>query len=120
MTIAVTVLGVLVCLAIVAIGTRFLLQPDVATEGFGVVPGDVRALTAIKGVRDITSGVVPAVVLAGAGHTAFGWSLIAVALTPAADMLIVLSRRGSRAVAFGIHGLTAVIVLALGIALVTI
>ncbi len=120
MTVTFTVLGILACLAIAAIGTRFLLQPDVATEGYGVPIGDVRALTAIKGVRDITSGLVPAVVLAAAGTTAFGWSFIAVSLTPFADMLIVLGRGGSKLTAFAIHGLTAVVVLAIGITLVAL
>jgi hypothetical protein len=118
MTITATVLGILACVAIAAIGTRFLLQPTRATSDFGVQPGDARALTAIKGVRDLTSGLVPAVALAAAGQTVFGWTLIAAALTPFGDMLIVLARRGPRATAFGVHGLTALVVLALGVTLV--
>jgi hypothetical protein len=43
-------------IACVAIGSRFLLQPRQATLAFGVAADNLRALTEIKGVRDITSG----------------------------------------------------------------
>jgi hypothetical protein len=110
--------AVLACVAIAAIGLRFLLSPTAATRDFGVQPGDTRALTAIKGVRDITSGVVPMVVWAVAGVPALGWALIAASLTPWADMGIVLARHGKRAAAFSIHGLTAALLVAAGVALI--
>jgi hypothetical protein len=81
-------------------------------------PDDARALTAIKGVRDITSGVVPMVVWAVAGVPALGWALIAASITPWADMGIVLARDGRRTAAFGIHGLTAALLVVAGAALV--
>ena len=59
MTPAAIVFAVLACVTIAAIGLRFLIGPTAATRDFGVQPDDVRALTAIKGVRDITSGVMP-------------------------------------------------------------
>jgi hypothetical protein len=111
------VLAILACGAIAAIGTRFLLTPRPATLDFGVKADDVRALTAIKGVRDITSGVVPLAVLAAAGTTAFGWTLIAAALTPLGDATIVVARGGKLATALGIHGLTAALLLAVGFVL---
>jgi hypothetical protein len=106
MTPAAIVIAVLACIAIAAIGLRFLVAPTAATRDFGVRPGDARALTAIKGVRDITSGVVPMVVWAVAGAPALGWALIAASITPWADTGIVLARQGRRTAAFGIHGLT--------------
>lgn len=105
------------CAAIIAIGCRFLLAPRQATLAFGVAGGNVRALTEIKGVRDITSGAVLLVVWAAAGRTALGWALIAAALTPTADALIVLTNRGRLAVALGIHGLTAGLLVAAGLVL---
>ena len=45
-------------LAIMGIGARFLVRPEAGLAGFGVTAGDERALTAIKGVRDISSGLV--------------------------------------------------------------
>ena len=77
MTAAAIAFAVLVCVAIAAIGVHFLVRPTAATRDFGVRPDDARALTAIKGVRDITSGVVPMVVWAVAGVPALGWALIA-------------------------------------------
>ncbi|MDP9796787.1 hypothetical protein J2S43_005299 [Catenuloplanes nepalensis] len=117
MFVAALVIAILACAAIIAIGIRFLLAPRIAMLGFGVAPDSLRALTAIKGVRDITSGIVPLVVWAAAGHTALGWALVAAALTPAADALIVLRNGGKAATALGIHGVTAVLLLAAGLIL---
>ena len=115
---AAIVFAVFACVAIAAIGVRFLVGPTAATRDFGVQPGDARALTAIKGVRDITSGVVPMVVWAVAGVPALGWALIAASITPWADMGIVLARHGRRTAAFGIHGLTAALLVVAGAVLV--
>jgi hypothetical protein len=111
------VVAVIGCAAIIAIGTRFLLQPRQATLAFGVAADNLRALTEIKGVRDITSGAVLLVVWAAAGRTALGWALVAAALTPAADALIVLTNRGKLAAVLGIHGLTAALLVAAGLVL---
>jgi hypothetical protein len=111
------VIAVIACAAIIAIGARFLLTPRQATLAFGVAPDSLRALTAIKGVRDITSGVVPLVVWAAAGHNALGWALVAAALTPTADAVIVLSNGGKLSTALSIHGLTAVLLVAAGLVL---
>lgn len=118
MTPVAIVFAVLACVTIAAIGLRFLLRPTAATRDFGVRPDDVRALTSIKGVRDITSGVVPMVVWAVAGVPALGWALIAASITPWADMAIVLARGGRPMAAFGIHGLTAALLLVAGAALI--
>ena len=118
MTPVAIVFAVLVSVAIAVIGLRFLVVPDAATRAFGVRPDDARALTAIKGVRDITSGVVPMVVWAVAGVPALGWALIAASITPWGDMGIVLARGGSRTAAFGIHALTAALLVVAGAVLV--
>src|ERR1700736_936289 len=112
MHLAALLIALMACVAIIAIGIRFLLAPRQATLAFGVAADNVRALTEIKGVRDITSGAVLLVVWAAAGRSALGWALIAVALTPTADALIVLTNRGKLAVVLGIHGLTAALLVA--------
>src|SRR3984957_12028301 len=117
MQLAALLVAIIACAAIIALGTRFLLQPRQATLAFGVAADNVRALTEIKGVRDITSGVVLLVVWAAAGRTALGWALIAAALTPTGDAVIVLTNGGKRATAFGIHGLTATLLVAAGLIL---
>ncbi|GAA4184563.1 DUF4267 domain-containing protein [Gryllotalpicola kribbensis] len=117
MAIAALVVAVLACLSILFIGARFVLAPRVALAGFGVPEGRTRALTSIKGVRDITSGVVPLVVLAVAGHEAFGWALIAAAITPIGDAVIVVTNGGSVRQALTVHVATAVVLVAVGIVL---
>lgn len=105
------------CVAIMAIGIRFLLTPPQATLTFGVAADNLRALTEIKGVRDITSGAVLLVVWAAAGRTALGWALIAAAITPTADALIVRTNGGKLSTALGIHGITAGLLVAAGLVL---
>jgi hypothetical protein len=111
------VVALAACAAIIAIGGRFLLAPQKATLAYGVAADNLRALTEIKGVRDITSGVVLLVVWAAAGRTALGWALIAAALTPTADAMIVLTNGGKLSTALGIHGLTAALLVAAGLIL---
>jgi Domain of unknown function (DUF4267) len=117
MQLAALIVAIIACAAIIAIGIRFLLAPRQATLAFGVAADNVRALTEIKGVRDITSGAVLLVVWAAAGRTALGWALIAAALTPTADALIVLTNRGKLSTVLGIHGLTAALLVAAGLVL---
>jgi len=117
MTTAALVILFLACAGILAVGTRFLLAPRVAMAGYGVAPDSLRALTAIKGVRDIASGVVLLVVWATAGHSALGWAMVAAALTPTADALIVVGNGGTLATALGIHALTAALLVAAGLVL---
>jgi len=111
------VVGLGACAAIIVLGIRFLLQPRQATLDFGIAADDLRGLTEIKGARDVTSGVVPLVVWASAGQTTLGWVLVAAALTPTADALIVLTNGGQRSKALGIHGLTAGLLVAAGLVL---
>ncbi len=117
MSLAALLIALIACVAIIAIGIRFLLEPQKATLAFGVAADDLRALTEVKGVRDITSGVVLLVVWAAAGRTALGWALIAAALTPIGDATIVLTNGGRLSTALGIHGVTAGLLVAAGLAL---
>jgi hypothetical protein len=117
MHLAALFLALLASVVIIAIGARFLLAPRPAMLGYGVAPDNLRALTEIKGVRDITSGVVMFVVWAAAGRTALGWALLAVTITPVADAIIVLTNGGKLSTALGIHGITAALLLAAGLVL---
>lgn len=117
MTVAALVVAILGCVFIIFIGGRFLLAPRAALAGFGVAEDRLRALTSIKGVRDITSGVVPLVVLAAADRHAFGWALIAAALTPIGDAVIVRTNGGTLTTALGIHAVTALVLIAAGLTL---
>ncbi len=96
-------------LGIIYVGGRFLLDPAAAAAGFGVAvsPADVGAYFSIKGVRDITSGLVPLALIVAGQRRALGWALLASAFTPLSDAIIVLRNGGAPSIAYGIHGLTA-------------
>ncbi|ACZ83316.1 DUF4267 domain-containing protein [Streptosporangium roseum] len=106
-------LAILLNLFIIFIGLRFLLVPHAAAAGYGVPAkkdGDA-AYLAIKGLRDFSYGVVGLALLAFVGPQAEAWYMLAVALVPLGDTVIVLRHGGTKATAFGIHFATAVIVL---------
>jgi hypothetical protein len=117
MTVVALVVALLGCVFILFIGARFLLAPQVALAGFGVSPDRTRALTSIKGVRDITSGIVPLVVLAVAGPHVFGWALLAAAITPIGDAIIVTTNGGTLRQALSVHGATALVLIVAGLIL---
>lgn len=106
----------LIAAGIVFIGARFIVTPRVAAAGYGV-PLDldrrsVGAYLNVKGVRDIASGLIVVVLMiAGAAHL-LGWVLLAATIIPLADAAIVLANGGSKAIAWGVHGLTAAVMVA--------
>ncbi|GIG00480.1 DUF4267 domain-containing protein [Catellatospora citrea] len=106
-------LAVVLDLFVAFIGVRFLLAPRPAAAGYGVPakPDGDRAYLTVKGVRDLTYGIIGLALIAFVGVRAEAWFMLAVALVPLADTLIVLRNGGTRAAAFGIHFATAVIVL---------
>jgi hypothetical protein len=118
MLIAAVIFAVFACVAIMGLGTGFLVAPRASIVNFGVAPDRLRALTEIKGARDITSGIVPLVVWAAAGRTALGWVFLAAAVTPIADAAIVISNGGRISQALTVHGLTALLMVAAGLILV--
>ncbi|MFB9830622.1 DUF4267 domain-containing protein [Actinoallomurus acaciae] len=106
-------LAIVLNLLILFIGARFLFVPRPAAAGYGVPAkkdGDAAYLT-IKGLRDGGYGLLGLALLAFAGATAEAWFMLVVALVPLGDTVIVLRNGGTKAVAFGIHFATAVIVL---------
>ena len=118
-TIASVVAG-LIGLAIVFIGARFLLAPQTAAAGFGVPyppTGAPSPWLYTKGVRDIASGIFIAVLLVNRAPHPLGAFLVAASLIPVGDAAIVLRSGGTRAAAFGIHGVTAAVMLAASAAL---
>ena len=113
-TIGYLLAGVLAA-AIIFIGARFLVAPRAAAAGYGVVPDvdrpEIRAYLSVKGVRDIATGLfVIILMIAGATHL-IGWVMLAAKLIPLADAVIVLRSGGSKSVAYGVHGGTAVVML---------
>ncbi|MGW1893281.1 DUF4267 domain-containing protein [Streptomyces sp. NPDC002004] len=108
-----TILAVLGGVFIIYIGLRFLLAPQSAASDFGVPTWPEHqgtAFLAVKGVRDIATGLVVLALLLTGHRRALGWAMLAIAFVPAGDMVVVLSSHGSAAAAFGIHGFTAALV----------
>ncbi|MEH0931047.1 DUF4267 domain-containing protein [Micromonospora sp. CPCC 205558] len=106
-------LAVVLSLFVVFIGARFLLVPQAAAAGYGVPArpdGDPAYLTA-KGLKDLTFGLLGLALIAFTTADAVAWFMLVVALVPLGDTLIVLRNGGTKAVAFGIHFATAVVVL---------
>ncbi|MFD4441660.1 DUF4267 domain-containing protein [Nocardia sp. NPDC058519] len=106
-------LAIFLIVFVLFIGARFLLTPESAADGFGVPAkpdGDAAYLT-VKGLRDFTSGVIGLALIIFANADAVGWYMLAVALIPLGDTLIVLRHGGTKATAFGIHFATAAVVL---------
>ncbi|MBW4093923.1 MAG: DUF4267 domain-containing protein [Acidobacteria bacterium] len=118
MIIAALIAGLLGCVFILFIGVRFLLAPQVAIAGFGVPADRQRALMSIKGVRDITSGIVPLAVLAAGGTHVFGWALLAAAITPVGDAIVVVTNGGTLRHALTVHAVTAVALIVVGLVLI--
>jgi Domain of unknown function (DUF4267) len=115
------VLAGLVGIGIIVIGARVILRPQTAA-GFGIpgVPAEDRAVQAwfrVKAVRDIASGVFTFILLVGGTPHLLGWFILAAAGIPVGDALIVLRSNGLKAVAYGIHGATAVVMLVTGVLL---
>ncbi|OBK95419.1 hypothetical protein A5646_26130 [Mycobacterium sp. 1245499.0] len=98
---------------IVFIGARFLVSPRVAAAGYGVLPDldqpSAGAYLSVKGIRDIATGLFVIILLAAGATHLVGWVMLAATIIPLADASIVLRNGGSRSVAWGVHGVTAAV-----------
>ena len=66
----------------------------------------------VKGVRDIASGLIAVILLAARMPHVLGWFELAASTNPIGDAIIVLRSNGAKATAYGVHGATAVVLLA--------
>ena len=106
-------LALLLALAIIAIGAQYVASPTTATRSFGLplpengvnIPWWLR----LKGVRDIVAGLAVLAFMAWGTPRGIGIILAVEAIVPVGDMLTILAAKGSTKSAFGIHGLTAVL-----------
>jgi hypothetical protein len=105
--------ALLLAFAIIAIGTGYILSPRTATRSFGLpLPEDganVAWWLRLKGVRDIAAGLAVLAFLALGAPRGVGIILLVEAFIPIGDMLVILAAKGSKKSAFGMHGLTAAI-----------
>ncbi|GAA3104570.1 DUF4267 domain-containing protein [Pseudonocardia yunnanensis] len=115
------VLAGLIGLGIIVMGARAFWAPQAAV-GFGIPDTrtedrDFQAWLSVKAVRDIASGVFIVIVLLLATPQVLGWFMLAAAGIPVGDALIVLRSNGPKAAVYGIHGATAVVMLAISVLL---
>ena len=105
----------LIAAGIVFIGARFIVAPRVAAAGYGVHPDlgqpSASAYLSVKGVRDIASGLFVFILMAAGATHLLGWVILAATIIPLADAAIVIGNGGSKAIALGVHGVTAVVML---------
>ncbi len=115
-TIADVLTALIGAFAVFFLGANPFRAPQ-AAAGFGI-PGTptsdpaFRAWLKVKAVRDVTTGLCTFILLAAATPHLLGWFMLATALIPTGDALIVLRSNGPRATAYGIHGATAAVMLA--------
>ncbi|MGO7537806.1 DUF4267 domain-containing protein [Rhizobium ruizarguesonis] len=111
--------GLLLALAIIAIGTGYIASPTTMMRSFGLpLPEDgpnVAWWLGLKGVRDIVAGLLVLAFMMWGAEREVGIVLLTEAMIPAGDMLLILAAKGSTKSAFGIHGLTAVIMVLVAI-----
>jgi hypothetical protein len=112
--IAYTLAG-LIAAGIIFIGARFIVAPRVAAAGYGVQPDlsqrSAGAYLTVKGVRDIASGLFVFILMAAGATHLIGWVILAATIIPIADAIIVLGHGGPKSIAFGVHGVTAAVML---------
>jgi hypothetical protein len=100
-------------IGILFIGVRFLLAPRPSAAGYGVAvgpqAGDATAYLAVKGVRDVGSGLIAIALILAATPQALGWFMLSAAVMPIGDALIVLRYRGPKLTAYAVHGATAAV-----------
>ena len=106
-------MALLVALGIIAIGSQYVAMPLTATRSFGLpLPKDGANIAwwlRLKGVRDIASGLTVLAFMAWGVPRGVGLVLLVEANIPVGDMLLILAAKGSTKSAFGMHGLTAVL-----------
>ncbi|MFI9104136.1 DUF4267 domain-containing protein [Streptomyces fildesensis] len=105
-----TALAVIGGAFIIYVGLSYLFAPQTTASGFGLPTWpqqDGKAFLAVKGVRDIATGLVIFALLLTGHRKALGWAMLAITFVPAGDMVVVLSNDGSAGTAYGVHGFTA-------------
>ncbi|MFI9561208.1 DUF4267 domain-containing protein [Nonomuraea endophytica] len=112
-----TVLTVVGALFIGYVRVSYLLAHQSMAPDFGLPSwphGEGVGFLAVKGVRDVVSGLVILAVLVTGNRRVLVWVMLPMALTPIGDVFIVLLSGGETAIAFGVHGATAAAVILAG------
>ena len=93
---------------------RFLLDTATAADGYGVPTTADNPYLAVKGIRDLGTGLTILGFLARNDTRGLGSALLTLSVIPVGDALVVHRRGGPLSTSLGIHGLTAIAMLAAG------
>jgi len=111
----------LLAVAIIFLGTQYVVTPWATTSSFGLPRPADDAVTAswlrLKGVRDIVAGLTVFAFMVWGGPKMVGIIFIVEAIIPLGDMSVILAANGPTKSAFGIHGFTALLMLLAGVPL---
>jgi hypothetical protein len=117
------ILSGLIALAIIFLGSRFWLAPASASADFGIADSPppstgFSAWLSVKGTRDIASGLFVILLMASGSPRLLGEFMLVASLIAFGDMATVLRSGGSKALAYGMHGLTGLVIVAAGACLI--
>ena len=117
-------LASLMAVAIIIIGSFYILSPERIMGGFGLrLPAsdaDTRAWLRLKGIRDIASGLVVLTLMLTTDSRTTGIALLALSLVALGDMSNVLWSGGSKSTAFSVHGITGAVMIVVGLFLIRV
>ena len=115
-------LAALMAVAIIVIGSFYLVSPERVSGTFGLKPpasdADTRAWLRPKGIRDVAAGLVVLTMMLATDTRSVGIALLVEAIIPLGDMSIILGSGGSKSRAFSIHGVTCAVMLVVGLLLI--
>jgi hypothetical protein len=112
----------LIAAAVIMIGCSYLVSPERVSGSFGLKPpasdADTRAWLRLKGLRDVTLGLLVLTMMLAADRRSVGIALLVAAIVPFGDMSIILGSGGSKSKAFSVHGVTCAVILVVGLLLI--
>ena len=115
-------LGGAIAVAVTFIGCSYLMSPGWASESFGLKPpareGDNFAWLRLKGLRDVTFGLLVLTMMLTTDRRSVGIALLVAAIVPFGDMAVILGAKGSKPKAYLVHGLTCAVIVVVGLLLI--
>jgi hypothetical protein len=104
------------------LGVSYLRNPRGAARSFGLPQPEEGPNIAwwlrLKGVRDVVAGAAVLAVMALCDLRTFGIVLLVQSLIALGDMSVILAAKGSTKATFGIHGLTAAVMIVAALPLI--
>lgn len=109
------IFAVALALGILWIGVRYITNPRAMAPSFGLPLHDTGDSTTawlrLKGVRDVSLGVLVLVLLGVHDIRALGITLLVLAIVPIGDMSTILAAKGRTQTAIAVHGVTAIVMI---------